>query len=386
MVRAESGSITQLGKNRWRVRVSGGNDPVTGKRIRLSKVVHGTKKDAIAERTRMQIEVGDVDRVAKDMTVAQYFEEVFLPWHRGNVRKTSYIQDENRYKTYIRDNLGHIKLGKLSAYTVETWMKSLPTAYVQRVAFGVLRHAYKQAYKWDLVQRNFFDKLTPPKKEHSEKVVADGELAALIIGAMYGEPIEAPFLIEISCGTRMSEALAIDWEDIDFNSGKVHIYRSYQEVAGEGAQFFDVKTASSNRKVSIPPSVLERLKELRYEGGKVRFGPLCIGPDGNRLKPDTYRDRYRRIYKRKLPDQPYITPKNLRHSHATILLASGVDLKTISDRLGHADIRITADAYIQKVAKLDEGASDAFDAVVKVLGPNAEPKQNIIEFKPAKEA
>lgn len=90
MTRAESGSITSLGKNKWRVRASGGNDPATGKRIRLTKTVHGTKKDAIAERTRMRIEVGQMDSANKDMTVAQYFEDVFIPWEKARVRPTTY--------------------------------------------------------------------------------------------------------------------------------------------------------------------------------------------------------------------------------------------------------------------------------------------------------
>ena len=330
MARAESGSIQQLGKDRWRVRVSGGNDPVTGKRIRLTRTVHGTKKDAIAERTRMQVEVGQVDRAAKDITLAQYLYDVYLPYHEKNVRRTSFVTDQWRIGKYIVPELGHIQLKKLSAYTVEIWMNGIESPHVKDDVFRLLRHAYTMAYKWSLIQRNIFDKIEPPEKpEIGEKIVADADLAAMVIGAMYGEKIEPIFLLELSCGLRMSEALALDWEDIDFKTGKVHIHRTYQYVQGEGCMFLPVKTKKSNRKVNVPRSVLERLLEIRCEGGIIRFGPLCHGffhkNAHERVSPGGYRHQYERIWERKLPNETFITLRNLRHSHATILLASGVE-------------------------------------------------------------
>ena len=387
MARAESGSITQLGKNRWRVRVSGGNDPVTGKRIRLSKVVHGTKKDAIAERTRMQIEVGDVDRATKGMTVAEYFDEVYMPWYKTKVRKTSYIAAESKLRVHVIPSIGHIPLAKLSAYTTETWIEGVEGKAAPYGVFTFMKSAYKQAFNWGMVPRNIFDKLTPPKKECGEKIVANAELAAMIIEAMHDEYIEPIFLLEVSCGLRYSEAVALDWEDIDFRTGKVSIHRSYQHVNGEGAQFFDTKNSRSVRKVSVPKGVLDRLLEIRCAGGKVRFGPLCEGRyEGSRMAPVTFRQQYKRIYAEKLPDQPYITPRNLRHTHATILLKEKVDLKTIADRLGHANVATTTKFYIQPVEELDVEASDIFDSAIKVAKPHEESEANVIEFRPAQEA
>lgn len=390
MARAESGSITQLGKNRWRVRVSGGNDPVTGKRIRLSKVVHGTKKDAVAERTRMQIEVGQVDRAVKDITVAQYLQDVYLPYQKQSLRKTSYIAEEWRIAKYIIPGIGHIKITKLSAYTAETWLAAIESQFVRHDVFRILRYSFDLAYKWGIVLRNVFDKIDPPKVEYQEKVVADAELAAMIIGAMYDEPIEPIFLLEISCGLRVSEALALDWEDIDFRAGKVSIHRTYQYVRGEGCQFFDVKTKKSKRAVKIPRTVLDRLKEIRTAGGIVRFGPLCHGlkpsTEHERITPQGYRHKYERLYAEKLPNEQYITLRNLRHTHATILLSSGVDIKTIADRLGHSNTRTTMNIYLQHVDELDDAASSAFDEAIRVAAPNKEPEPVIVKIKPAKEA
>ena len=377
MARAESGSITQLGKNRWRVRVSGGNDPITGKRIRLSKVVHGTKKDAIAERTRMQIEVGDIDRATKDMTVKQYMEEVFAPWEKSRVRPTTYETFRCRMNKHIIPHIGGIQMNKLSAYTVDTWIEGLPTPGLRFEVFRTFKQAYTQAYRWGIVHKNIFDKM--------EKLVADAELAGLIIEAMRGERVEPVFLLEISCGMRLSEALAIDWEDIDFRIGKVSITKNLQHVPGQGLQFFEPKTERSRRTVTIPKGVLSRLLEIRCADGVMRFGALCMGNDGERINPYAYRRYYKIAYTRKLPSQPYIPPKNLRHTHATILLESKTDIKTIADRLGHANIGITATNYLQSVQKLDEDASDAFESAICVARPRKEP-DNVVEMRPAREA
>lgn len=386
MARAESGSITQLGKNRWRVRVSGGNDPVTGKRIRLSKVVHGTKKDAIAERTRMQIEVGDVDRATKGMTVAQYMEDVYLPWYKETWRANSYVQTKSIYESTMKQTIGHIQLSKLSAYTVETFIKSIDGKCYPNNVYNMLKAAWKKAYAWGLVQKNIFDKLEAPKKEVGPKTVADPELAMLIIAAMVGDPIEPAFLLELGCGLRFSEALGVDWEDIDFREGKVHIHRTWQQVNGMGPQWTEPKTKKSTRFVSIPSSVLARLLEIRCEGGVMRFGPLCTGiKEHGRMAPSTFRQRYKAAYLKKLPNQPYVTPRNLRHTHATILLREKVDIKTIADRLGHSDVKTTMKFYLQPVEELDVEASSIFDSAITVASPQREP-DNIIEIRPVKEA
>lgn len=385
MARAESGSIQQMGKNRWRVRVSGGNDPVSGKRIRLSKVVHGTKKDAIAERTRLQIQVGDVDRATQGMTFAEYAETVYFPWHKGNVRGTSYYMSRNIWKNHVLPALGHIKMGKLSAYTIEVWLASFESEAMRYGAFIRAQSMYRQAYQWGIVQSNPFDRVEKPRKPASEKTVADAELSALILDAFRGENIEPLVLIEFACGLRKSEALALDWEDISFRNGTVEIRRGYHYLKGQGYVFYDTKTTKSHRTVSIPPSILARLLEIRTKGGIVRMGALCCSKTGERMSPASYQRAYKRIYGRKLPNERFVTLKNLRHSHATMLLAAGVDLKTISDRLGHANIGITTGIYIQKVQELDKAASDAFDAAITVAAPRREP-DNVTRLDPAKEA
>ena len=177
MARSESGSIQKLGPNRWRVRVSGGNDPVTGKRIRKTKVVHGSKKDAIAERTRLQLQVGDVGRATSNITVAQYFEDIFLPWKKQRNRPNTYYGQCNVVRREIIPGIGHIKLDKLTAYNIEVWQQSIESPSMRKKAYEIVRQAIGQAYKWEILQKNIFDRLSAPSYSPGTKLIGDSGTA-----------------------------------------------------------------------------------------------------------------------------------------------------------------------------------------------------------------
>ena len=85
------------------------------------------------------------------------------------------------------------------------------------------------------------------------------------------------------------------------------------------------------------------------------------------------------------PTATYIQPKNLRHSHAMILLEQDVDIKVIADRLGHADVSTTARYYLQPAGELDARASMAFDAAFTVASPSSD-EGNVSEIRVRKEA
>ena len=385
MARSESGSIQKLGPNRWRVRVSGGNDPVTGKRIRKTKVVHGSKKDAIAERTRLQLQVGDVGRATSDITVAQYFEDIFLPWKKQRNRPNTYYGQCNVVRREIIPGIGHIKLDKLTAYNIEVWQQSIESPSMRKKAYEIVRQAIGQAYRWEILHKNIFDRLSAPSYSPGTKVVADAELAKMILGMVYGEPIEPAVLLQISCGLRLSEAVALDWDDIDLRAGSVRVAKSYQRVPGQGNMMLPTKTDRSTRTVAIPGFALARLKDVRTAGGVIRSGAVCVNEKGERMSPQAVSGRYKKLYDRELPGQSYIQPKNLRHSHAMILLEQDVDIKVIADRLGHADVSTTARYYLQPAGELDARASMAFDAAFAVARPSSD-EGNVSEIRVRKEA
>ena len=107
---------------------------------------------------------------------------------------------------------------------------------------------------------------------------------------------------------------------------------------------------------------------------------------GERMSPQAVSCRYKKLYDAELPGQPYIQPKNLRHSHAMILLEQDVDIKVIADRLGHADVSTTARYYLQPAGELDARASMAFDAAFAVARPSSGDEGNVSDIRVRKEA
>ena len=165
----------------------------------------------------------------------------------------------------------------------------------------------------------------------------------------------------------------------------MRVSKSYQRVPGQGAMMLPTKTDRSTRTVAIPGFALARLKEVRTAGGVIRSGAVCVNEKGERMSPQAVSCRYKKLYDAELTGQPYIQPKNLRHSHAMILLEQDVDIKVIADRLGHADVSTTARYYLQPAGELDARASMAFDAAFAVARPSSD-EGNVSEIMVRKEA
>ena len=163
-------------------------------------------------------------------------------------------------------------------------------------------------------------------------------------------------------GMRRSEVCALDWEDVDLDSREVDVRRRYLIVDGE-PDMGQTKTRNSRRVVSIPAAFARRLAEIRPELDGDGTHPLMESPraPGVRMPPDTFSHVYRRTVEG--AGLRYVPLKNLRHSHATIMLDSGVDVVTVSRRLGHASVSTTDRFYLRPRRAADERAAGAFDGL-----------------------
>lgn len=125
------------------------------------------------------------------------------------------------------------------------------------------------------------------------------------------------------------------------------------------------KTKSSQRIINIPADMVTMLKEYRHEQIKQRFalgdqweetGKVFTNEYGGLLNPDTLSTWFKRFVKRNnLPDIHFHT---LRHTAATLLIAGGVDVATVSKRLGHADKTTTLNTYTHAIKSADKAAAE----------------------------
>jgi integrase len=179
-----------------------------------------------------------------------------------------------------------------------------------------------------------------------------------------------PALLAALCGLRRGEILALRWKDVDLHNAVVAVRESAEQVGTE-VRYKPTKSGKS-RTVALSSSVLEELKRHRLAQAEEQL-KLGIRPgddsfviaqvDGRPLKPVSLTHEWTRLLAK--TSLPRIRFHDLRHSHATQLLAAGVHPKIASERLGHSTIGITLDLYSHVMPGMQANAAEQVDAAIK---------------------
>lgn len=187
------------------------------------------------------------------------------------------------------------------------------------------------------------------------------------------------FYLAMFTGCRRGELIALTWNDIDFAEGTVSITKSACRVKGETI-IKEPKNKSSNRVITIPVVVADIARRWKKDQAEYRLaiGSQWIGSDnvfiqwnGVQMCLDTPYQAFRRILKNYNAQQtdesqmlPSIPLHGLRHTAATLLIGQGVDIRTVSGRLGHANTSTTLNIYSHTLKELDRAASDKLETAL----------------------
>jgi len=171
-------------------------------------------------------------------------------------------------------------------------------------------------------------------------------------------------------GLRPGEVIALQWADIDFQSGKLSITKAGQYIKGMGSFVKSPKNNSSKRGLKLPDIALYKLNELKKEQTleRLAIGNQWINNDNIFAQWNGEPIFYSTIgqwFTKWLPktDLPKITFHGLRHSNASLLIAHGTNIATVSKRLGHSRISTTSDIYTHAISKMDEEAANTLDNI-----------------------
>jgi len=225
--------------------------------------------------------------------------------------------------------------------------------------------------RWKLITVNPMAAVQLPKLEKQEAIALEASQLA-----WYMEAARAGGLYEIlkfaaATGCRRGEILALAWPDVDLINRIVRVTKSVEQTKA-GLRIKTPKNMKP-RPVSLPPSMVPILElhrtnqqENRRLFGQDYRGDLNLvfcGPQGDYLKPDSISAKASLIAKQAgLKDTSLHT---LRHSHGSQLLSAGVPLPTVSKRLGHSSVYVTATVYSHALGKDELAAGDAWDASVE---------------------
>lgn len=234
----------------------------------------------------------------------------------------------------------------------------------------VISAVLTQAVKEGLIPTNTAQRATPPKVTRHEMETFEVEEVQAILSALETEPLKWQVCAQllIATGARRGEIMGLRWENIDWNTNRLYLCENRVYTPESGAISTTLKTGE-NRYVSVSQSVMGLLKRWRIRQSAVFLrlgvtpsGYVLTAENGGPMHPDSPTDWLAKFSKRH--GLPPINPHKFRHTQASLLIAKGVDILTISKRLGHAKISTTLDIYSHQLAKSDERASEALDGLI----------------------
>lgn len=351
---------------RWRV---------DGKRF--AKTFHGSIGEARRELRRLIKSADDGQHVAPDnLTLTDYLRD-WLDADPGISLKT-----RERYRQLaerqVIPHLGSIALQKLRPVQVSDWHSELlKTGLAARTvghAHRVLHRGLQRAVALEIVSRNVAHAVPPPKVDAAEINTLSPDQIPEVRAKLTGHPILPAFELAIGSGMRRGEICGLLWGDVDLPRGIVRVERSLEQTAA-GVRVKPPKTKYGRRTIALPKTAAEALREnwraqcaLRLQLGIGRPSatdyvfPSPASETFALRSPDALSDAWREaVYWRKLPK---VTFHALRHSHASALIAAGVDVLTVSRQLGHANASITLNVYGHLIERNEDKAAAALDAAL----------------------
>jgi integrase len=242
----------------------------------------------------------------------------------------------------------------------------------------MLSKIFNTAVLWELIPASPMRMVKPPKVTRNvASFYNDEEVFTLIehLNKLDESQFKYKVLIMLALftGMRRGELMGLEWRDIDFDKRTIEICRTSQYLPGKGTFTKEPKNELSNRTVTIPVSIVELLKDYQLHQEKQRqqianlwkaSERLFTTWDGEPMRPDTISSWFGKFIKKH--NLPYVTFHGLRHTNVSLLIADGVDIRTIASRVGHSNPTTTLNLYSHMLRKSEQMAADRLEK--RILG------------------
>jgi integrase len=315
-------------------------------------------------------------------TISELVAHYRLKELAGNSRNPKAFSTRSGYEYYLKNWIlprwGNTQPDQVKPVAVEDWLDSIELARASKAKIRNLMSAlYHHAMRYEWIDRNPIKLVRQSaKRESIPDVLELAELQLLLSHLAMRE--RTLVLLDSATGLRVSELLALRWEDVDFEALELRVTRSiWHQVVG------DCKTEASARPVPLDGYMAEDLLHWRrsspypMSGDWIFASPYAHGT--HPYWPDNLMKRYIRPVAREVGIQKRIGWHTFRRTFGTLLKANGEDVKTVQELLRHANSRITLDIYTQAVNSTKRAAqSKVVQMMVGNLGTNGVKKRSNI--------
>jgi integrase len=371
------GSIVRRGKSSWRVKFDVGI--TAGKRETKYVTIRGTKAAAQAEAAKIiaSTATGQFVDPSKE-TVTQFAERWLRDWVASNVSSKTFTRYEQLLRKHLCARVANTPIQKLRAADLQSIYAAMAREgladqtrlHVHRVTHRMLGHAQQ----WGIVAANVAAVVDAPRVKAREIEVLTTAQIQAVLGTLRGRPLYPIAAVLLGTGLRRGELLALRWQGVDLDGATLKVEQALEETKRGGLVFKAPKTRHGRRAVTLPPSTVALLREhwrvqqeqrLALGLGKAPpDSPVFADWDGSVRSPHWLTQLWRKAMRRA---GLKATLHSLRHTRASTLIASGLDVLTISRRLGHGSPVITLGVY-GHLFKTDDRAAAIMEAALAADG------------------
>lgn len=343
-------NIRKRKDGRWEGRYRKGRDEV-------GKIIYGSVYSDSYANVKEKLHKAIAGETVQRATTKSLFEEILDMWLENNRVKhksSTHLKYKNMIETQIKPALGKLRIDRITASHINAFIDNklrsgkldgsggLAPSYVRSIVIiisSVMDFAVSEEMCKPLKSKIFKPSV---KKPDEIKILTKAEQKALENYCLNNQnPVTLSILLSLHAGLRIGEICALRWDDIDISSGMLYIRHTASRIESDAGKTIwaieDPKTKSSNRDIPMNSFLKSLISDKRGSGfiasGTNKF--IC---------PRTFEYRFHRELKN--AGISNINYHALRHTFATRCVEAGVDVKSLSEILGHSGVTITLNTYV----------------------------------------
>lgn len=276
----------------------------------------------------------------------------FLHFKKNRLKITGYVKEEQRINNHIINFFKNIKIDKLNVKIALQWQdylqnKNLSNGYINKLT-TLASSIFDFGERQYMLPKNPFKLIDKLSTMHEIKKVNFYTLEEYFKfeSAIDDIVFKTFFNLLYFSGLRKGEALALNWNDLDFDTNSIEVNKAVtQKIKGVKYQIITPKNKSSYRKIELPQNTIDLLKELKnYNKQYTGFNnDTFIFGIARPINENTISNKKKKYCE--LANIKNIRVHDFRHSHASLLINNGENALTVANRLGHSDVKMTLNTY-----------------------------------------